>query len=165
MLQGVNMKRLTIILTILSSIELVSCDTSYKSSSTNTMNSKQYKQPPIQVSKEYLIGKKFISDRGIMSSKSFTFIDSNKVDYTIDDKTAYGYDGTYSFEYDDRGKQYIKIIEKQGGLTVKLLVKSPTQLKVISAEPKFYTPQSAPFKSANVSPPLSNTYELWINRP
>lgn len=120
-------------------------------------------QPPAKITKEYLSGKRFVSVNGylnIMGIDNFTFIDTKKVSYTVKDKRPFGYEGTYSFNYDEKGKQYIKI--KKDDLTVILFIKSPTELKVISANPKSYTPSDALYKWMNVSPSLDKIYELYV---
>lgn len=112
------------LLVILFAILIVSCDFKQK--------------PPTKITKEYLSGKEFVADIGIMGTKYFVFTNTDKVSYVIRDKRSYGYEGTYSFEYDEKGKQFIKINEKKGKLRVVLFVKSPTELELVKVKPKVY---------------------------
>lgn len=135
------------VLLILLGILVISCD--FK------------KKIPTKISKEFLSGKEFIADpKVIMGSKHFVFIDTNKVYYFIKDKTAYGYDGTYSFEYDDNGNQFIKIVEEKGNLKVVLFVKSTTELEIEKVEPEVYKATTFPF--FDIKHQIGKIYELKI---
>lgn len=61
------------------------------------------------ITKEYLVGKKFVKTGFIMGTQALTFIDDEKAEFTIYDKKPFGYKGRYILE-NNKEKQYIKII-------------------------------------------------------
>ncbi len=95
-----------------------------------------------------------------MGGKFLKFTDTNKIHYIVHDKRSYGYNGTYAFEYDEKDRQFIKIVEEKGKLTVVFLVKSPTELEVVRAEPETYQPNE--FLSFPISHTSGAIYELVI---
>lgn len=121
------------------------------------------KKPPTKISHEFLSGKEFIADgKAIMGSKHFVFIDTDKVEYYINDKTPYGYDGTYTFEYDDKGNQFIKIVEENSKLVVLLWVKSPTELEIKKVTPIIYKPMTV--NSFDIKHQIGKIYEFKITK-
>lgn len=117
--------------------------------------------PPTKITKEFLSRKEFIADRKqIMGSKHFKFTSTNKVSYYINDKTAYGYNGTYTFEYDNKGNQFIKIVEENSKLMVLLLVKSPRELEIKKVTPIIYKPMTV--NSFDIKHKIGKIYELKI---
>lgn len=114
---------------------------------------------PTKITEDYLLGKDFIANKNaIMGRKHFRFKDSSNVSYLIADKTAYGYNGKYTFEYDSKGNQFIKIVEKENKLIVVLLVKSAAKLEVFSVEPKIYKYPRFPY--FNIEHQIGKTYGL-----
>lgn len=129
---------------------LTSCDLNKK---------ERIEKTPSKITEEFLSGKEFIADKKqIMGSKHFVFIDENKFSYYIRDKTAYGYDGTYAFEYDDKGKQFIKMTEKEGKLIVVLSVKSPIELEIKKVEPEIY--KSTKSDSFDIRHSIGKIYQI-----
>lgn len=116
---------------------------------------------PIKLTKKNLSKKEFIADsKRLMGSKHFKFIDINKVVYYIRDKTAYGYNGTYSFEYDNKGNQFIKIIEERNKLIVVLFVKSNTELEITKVQPEVY--KGTTVLSYDIKHQIGKIYKLNI---
>ncbi len=118
-------------------------------------------EPPTHITTEYLSGKKFSPNKNALMGGNFLeFIDTNKVNYTVHDKRSYGYRGTYTLEYDEQNKQFIKIVENNENLTVIFWVKSPTELEVVRAEPEPYQPDG--FPSFPINHTSGTIYELVI---